>query len=677
MKPEINMILAFQRSGFFVKKVLRHISARKLLRKVLLVTIVLFAFWFLLRAPIARFVVHKMTARLSLSSGMEISVRDVGFHGFKTLVLEGIQVVDSSHGFPGIADTLVNLETCQANPSLLNLFAGKLRLNSLRLENGYVVLQAKLLWIWLKQHKASVDTGSIAVQPVSFAGAIWEVQNKLFRTIPAKIEFSNLSFEYRKDSLFSIVRCNSLLYRRRKIEGDFIFADNSTFRSCRMKGMLDKGNNLLNLTFTGKQGEGMLLPYLGPRWNASIGFDTARLEMSFSRVKTDSINITGRAAAKGLTFYHKLLSPDTLLFSDLSIDFGVGAGSSSIAFDSATHIFFNGFDFSPVIAYQHFPCKKISLGIREKDFEAASFFSAIPSGLLPNFKNIKVDGGLTYSLDLEVPLLCPDSAHFQSMLESHNFRITHNGVTDFSMLNAPFQHEVYENGMLVASFQVGGDNPDFVPLNEISPLLVSSVLTSEDGAFYFHRGFNEEAFRESLTENIREKRFARGGSTISMQLVKNVFLTRRKTIARKAEEALIVWIIENQRLVTKDRMLEVYLNIIEWGPGIYGIGQASRFYFNKKPSQLSLQECLFLSSIVPRPRAFKYSFVQNGQLKPYLAEYFRIMQDHLLRQGRISESDTAGLNTRVFLKGEALRFLKTQDTLQLDTIPVFPGIGWD
>jgi hypothetical protein len=656
------MVPVFQQSVIFFRDELRPILSRKLLWKILLVLFFLFFTWFLLRGPMARFAVQKVTARLSASAGMEVSVRTVGFQGFKTLVLEGILVVDTGNSLPGVADTLMQLELLQADPSLLKLLAGKIRMNSLRLENGNVSLDAKLLWIWLNQHKTPVEKDTIVKHSVSFAGVIWELQNKLFRTIPGRIELNNLGFEYRRDSLFSRVQCNSFLYRKRKIEGSFLFTDNATSRSCRMQGMIDKDSHLLNLTLTGNQGETLLLPYLGPRWNASIGFDTAQLVMSFSKIKTDSVILSGRAAGTGLTLFHKLLSPDTLLFSDLSIVFRLGAGSSSMAFDTSTHVFFNGFDFSPILAYQHFPCKKISLGIRKKEFKAASLFSAIPAGLLPNFENIRVDGGLSYSMELEVPLLCPDSARIQSKLESQGFRILQYGVTDFNLMNAPFMHEVYENDRLSASFLVGEENPDFVPFSEISPLLVSSVLTSEDGAFYYHHGFNEEAFRESLAENIRQKRFARGGSTISMQLVKNVFLSRKKTITRKAEEALIVWMIEQQRLVSKERMLEVYLNIIEWGPGIYGIGPASQYYFRKHPKVLTLQESLFLSAIIPRPKNFRYNFERNGELRSYLSTYFQIMTEHMLSKGLIVTNDTIGLRTNVFLSGEAARFLEVADS---------------
>ena len=139
---------------------------------------------------------------------------------------------------------------------------------------------------------------------------------------------------------------------------------------------------------------------------------------------------------------------------------------------------------------------------------------------------------------------------------------------------------------------VGTENPDYTPLDQISPYLQKCVLTTEDPSFFRHRGFINEAFKQSIIKNIRTKKFARGASTISMQLVKNVFLTREKTLSRKLEEILLVYILENNRVVSKERMLEVYFNIIEWGPDVYGIGEASRFYFQKTPAELSLNECL-------------------------------------------------------------------------------------
>lgn len=142
-----------------------------------------------------------------------------------------------------------------------------------------------------------------------------------------------------------------------------------------------------------------------------------------------------------------------------------------------------------------------------------------------------------------------------------------------------------------------------------------SVLQSGDGAFFYHRGFLPDALREALIYDLQVHCFAHGGSTITMQLVKNVFLTKKKNFARKLEEALIVWPIETEHLTSKERMYEVYLNIAEWAPIVYGIREASDFYFNKRPSQLTLEESIFLASIIPKPKYFRNSFTKEMRLR--------------------------------------------------------------
>ncbi len=140
-------------------------------------------------------------------------------------------------------------------------------------------------------------------------------------------------------------------------------------------------------------------------------------------------------------------------------------------------------------------------------------------------------------------------------------------------------------------------------------------MTAEDYNFFTHKGFNEKAFRVSLATNFKTKKFKRGASTISMQFVKNAFLNRNKTLSRKAEEILIVWLIENQRIISKERMYEIYLNFIEWGRNIYGIGEASRYYFAKSPSNLDIGESILLSYVIPSPKATLSRFYPDGSVK--------------------------------------------------------------
>ena len=172
-----------------------------------------------------------------------------------------------------------------------------------------------------------------------------------------------------------------------------------------------------------------------------------------------------------------------------------------------------------------------------------------------------------------------------------------------------------------------------------------------------------EAMREALIQDLKVKRFARGGSTITMQLVKNVFLNRNKNIARKLEEALIVWLIETERLTSKERMYEVYLNIVEWGPLVYGVQEAATYYFKKRPSQLTAEESIFLASIIPKPKHFRNSFNNDMQLKESLEGYYRLITERLVKKGIISEVAADSIRPEINVTGEAKKNLQ-RDSIQ-------------
>lgn len=153
----------------------------------------------------------------------------------------------------------------------------------------------------------------------------------------------------------------------------------------------------------------------------------------------------------------------------------------------------------------------------------------------------------------------------------------------------------------------------FVPLHHISKWVVKTVTTTEDGGFFRHGGFLFDAIKDSVEDNIEASRFRRGASTISMQLVKNAFLDRQKLIARKLREAFLVWIMEDVVDIPKSRILEVYLNIIEFGPGIYGIHEASLHYFGKRPDELTAGEVSWLFSILSSPKRYHF-YWERGEI---------------------------------------------------------------
>jgi membrane peptidoglycan carboxypeptidase len=196
-------------------------------------------------------------------------------------------------------------------------------------------------------------------------------------------------------------------------------------------------------------------------------------------------------------------------------------------------------------------------------------------------------------------------------------------------------------------------------------LLRAAVLTSEDPSFFRHKGFINEAFKQSIIQNIKTKKFKRGASTISMQLIKNVFLTREKTLSRKLEEILLVYVLENNRVVSKARMFEVYLNIIEWGPNVYGIGEASQFYFQKQPADLTLKESLFLASIIPSPKRFMYQFDDQGELRTAYSRHQERLTRLMFQRGILHTQDTLYQLHKIMISGPARKYIHTRDEQEL------------
>ena len=120
---------------------------------------------------------------------------------------------------------------------------------------------------------------------------------------------------------------------------------------------------------------------------------------------------------------------------------------------------------------------------------------------------------------------------------------------------------------------------------------------------------------------------------------------------------LIVWLIESDHLTSKERMFEVYLNIAEWGPMIYGAAEASRYYFAKEPSQLNLAECIFMASIIPKPKQVRYCF-DGLRLKPYYEDFYRVILDRLVDRGLISSEEAVGATPEsVEITGPAKEYL--------------------
>jgi len=143
----------------------------------------------------------------------------------------------------------------------------------------------------------------------------------------------------------------------------------------------------------------------------------------------------------------------------------------------------------------------------------------------------------------------------------------------------------------------------WVPYSRISPYLIKAVLIAEDDKFWNHEGFDYEAIQKAIEKDLKAKKFKFGGSTITQQLARNLFLSPEKTMIRKFSEAVITWRME--KVLSKRRILELYLNVAEWGEGIFGAEAASRHHFGKPSSELNPEEAARLAAILPNPRRYR------------------------------------------------------------------------
>ena len=248
------------------------------------------------------------------------------------------------------------------------------------------------------------------------------------------------------------------------------------------------------------------------------------------------------------------------------------------------------------------------------------------AGSLAGRLRLKVDSGDLKATELDIEVA--DKCEFKRVP----------AMADLGRFRMPFLHYVLEPSGEILEMEMGPGTATWTYLEEVSPFLVFAVLGHEDAGFFSHHGFSPAHIRRALVRNLEERKYAVGASTITMQLVKNLFLRREKTLARKAQEVLLTWWVE--RVLEKRDILELYLNVIEYGPGVYGIRKAARHYFNRLPLELSPAESVYLSMILPNPKRYHIHF-ENGEVPASWVERMRRMLLRMQEKGWYSPEAVA------------------------------------
>lgn len=291
---------------------------------------------------------------------------------------------------------------------------------------------------------------------------------------------------------------------------------------------------------------------------------------------------------------------------------------------------------------------------------------AIPADLLAESAGFSWDGALSGRVDLEVDRSDLEATELEIEITDGCTFETVPAVADLRRVRTTFVHRVQEPDGTVFEMSTGPGNPSWTSLIGISPYIVHAVVGHEDGGFFGHQGFAVYAIRDALKRNLREGRYVVGASTITMQLAKNLFLHREKTLARKVQEVLLTWWLESA--LSKAEILELYLNIIEYGPSVYGITQASQHYFGRHPRELSPSESAYLACILPNPKGLQASYEQGSLTSAMRNRLTRFLR-HLHDRNRIDEDALAyGL-----AELESMRFYSEGQTVEPRELPAGAG----
>lgn len=351
----------------------------------------------------------------------------------------------------------------------------------------------------------------------------------------------------------------------------------------------------------------------------------------------DALTFDGEVALRSISLKEPRIAPEPLRRVDFSVSArGVLAESGKLRVDDAQldmgalHVKTHG---TVEDTADHFA---VSLALDVAPASCQALLDSAPQGLLPIVRTARMAGTFSAIMNLAFDTRTIEKLVLDYKIDDQCRIVEVPRDLSRERFTGEFTYRTYHPDGTIGETTTGPGTPEWTNLDDISPFMVAAVLTTEDGAFYKHNGFNHAAIRSSVQANLKARRFVRGASTITMQLAKNLFLARDKALSRKIEEVVLTDYLE--QIFRKDEMMELYLNVVEFGPDVYGITQAAEHYFGRKPEELNLPECFFLASLLPSP--IRYGRLrEKGEVSETWMRHLTALMQIAARNGKISHSD--------------------------------------
>ncbi len=632
---------------------MRRINKKKLainlLKVVAVIIIIGIISFFAFRNMVLDKAIDKIAGKMKTEYNSTFTVKDAVFKGLSNVEMTGIIVQ------PQGAETLLKVGQIKTSINLGRLLTGDVQLGTLEMKDGFIQLVKDSTGSNYERfiRNKNKDKDNEEAAESNYAKRAYRLLTKALNLVPTDMALDNLTLKMDYMGKKVSLHLDKMRLADKQLKSEIVVTTTDMKQSWVVNGFADPRNKKADLKIFNSDTARIQLPYLNERYGLKAGFDSIRLNVQNLEMSSGKMHLDGFASIANFMVNHPKIATKDVVIDNAKFDYRFLFGEDFVALDSTSTVILNKIKVHPFLKYSVEEDTTYQLKAKIPQMKAQDFIVSLPKGLFTNFEGMEAEGNFSYSLNFLYNKNKPRDIVFDSQLKKEGLKIVKYGAADLNKLNGAFTYRAIENGREQRPVYVGSSNPFYTPLNEVSPYLRKAVLTSEDPSFFRHSGFITEAFKQSIIKNIKTKKFTRGASTISMQLVKNVFLTREKTLSRKLEEILLVYILENNRIASKERMLEVYFNIIEWGPNIYGVGEASQYYFQKHPSELSLDESIYMASIVPRPKAFMWKFDNQGNLKGYAEKHNEYIKKLMLRRGLLIPEDTIAQTGSINVTGIA------------------------
>jgi hypothetical protein len=376
--------------------------------------------------------------------------------------------------------------------------------------------------------------------------------------------------------------------------------------------------------------------------NGLSPFSFSHLSVSFDQEEKDQNckAIRWMARAADLRIQHGAIGAAPLLIGNFDAEAHIDFTPTSFAITKGSGGSINRIPFA--FQFNHDIAEKDLLKfIFQIEFDFNVFKELFPAFHVKALKSITTEGSLLIRSQLMFSMKDPMQHSFDLKLLKNDLVISDLGDLDLSYLETPFVHRIYKDNAFLRELQVGDPNSNFVEIANFPAEFIDIITSCEDARFYQHHGIDVYYIGYAIVSNIVERKFKRGAGTITMQLVRNLFLNHEKSLSRKIEEVILTLLLENHFKIPKARLLEIYLNIIEFGPNVYGIGAASIFYFHKPAQALTLTEFIIMMYIIPRPIHFYDALIsQSPRLFTNLKQHVLWQAEDLRNRGTVTNEES-------------------------------------